>query len=318
MEGKRYFLNLFSVLFVTRLKSPWHGCHWNDFYWKSFHRPQWGIQAAAFLLEGNKTRVSLWQTLWCFQYLNWKFRGSSITAFQQLRSIQLLNWQISLCCPSVLEDFYKLQRSKKTGRSLHRKKKSYCGLTKLWFQFQSGSNRGLNLLLIHCVHLSVTLCSCRPTPTARRSGWLPSSLSRRTMSMRERGGCWQRPAAVPPLQGWGCEQGGEAQASWPRGIWDGRRSSFSCVAMGIDHVAPCHCLPGHAAALLQPVATQSRGTMGKKGQDQVKGFNWFFSHKWQKSGNSQFTAVCVMFVLHKSTSWKKEKMLSQKTHLCFY
>jgi len=75
-------------------------------------------------------------------------------------------------------------------------------------------------------------------------------------------------------------------------------------------MAPCHCLSQacgrFAAALLQQIATQNHGVVGKKGLGSSEGFQ-IFLHKWQKSGNSHFTAVCVMFVLHKSVSWRKER-----------
>lgn len=63
-------------------------------------------------------------------------------------------------------------------------------------------------------------------------------------------------ARVRLCAGWG------ALTSHPRGSWGGRRSSFSPAATGTDQLAPCHRL--FAVVLLQQIATQNRGMMGKK------------------------------------------------------
>lgn len=90
-------------------------------------------------------------------------------------------------------------------------------------------------------------------------------------------------------------EGGEAQASWPRGIWDGWRSSFSSVALGIDHMAPCHCLPGHVAALpsASPANCDTKSWHdGKKRLGSSEGFQFVF----YTNGKSQEIPSLQLFV----------------------
>lgn len=85
-------------------------------------------------------------------------------------------------------------------------------------------------------------------------------------------------------------EGGEAQASWPRGIWDGRRSSFASVAVGIDPMAPCHCLP---AALPGASSCDTKSWHdGKKRLGSSEGFQLVF----YTNGKSQEIPSLQLFV----------------------
>lgn len=274
------------------------------FLLEKFHRPQLGIQASVVLLRDNKMRVS-WQTLWSSQYLNWKFRRSSINAFQQLRSIQLLNWHISLCCASVLENSYKLQRSKEDWEELEQKKKNpSVDWQSSDFNFNLDQTKGsICCWFTVCICLSFYVRAGQPQQRGDLAGcrqarvrkqWIRKSEEAAGQSSQQRSHCSGK--AVRRVGGPDLSSSGElgwkekflqscGHRDWPTGSLP---SSFCCST------SPANC------------DTKSRHD-GKKKRARIKWGVLGFLHKWQKSGNSQFTDVCVVFVLHKGMSWKKKK-----------
>lgn len=129
-------------------------------------------------------------------------------------------------------------------------KESWCRLMP-WYLFSSDPCEGLNLLLFHYVFLSLISCSRRPTPTAKRSGWLPWSWSPKTMNMKEQEGCWRKPVAVPPPRGWDVQRVERPRPLLAWGRKDGRGSSFAFAASEIYQMASCHCLSQACGWLLK-------------------------------------------------------------------